>query len=187
MILTASRTTETHGYAIAQPRHMTVAQRTKRLRRFHICRCDCAEVNSPSQRTYTTSRFLEPPPNTIFPVKCPISLTCSPSHVLAPGGRRYTQERQLTVHCLSSHERGGALTSRAVIFLGINDCGTADLTDDLEAVVGAVFDAVHNLYIKAKARHFVLIDVPPIDRSPQGMLPLRAFPSYPHLSLSNRP
>lgn len=84
-------------------------------------------------------------------------------------------------------KRKGGLTLRAVIFLGINDCGTADSADDLEAVVEAVFDALHDLYIKAKARHFVLIDVPPIDRSPQGMLPLRAFPSYPHLSLSNRP
>lgn len=55
-----------------------------------------------------------------------------------------------------------------VIFIGINDCGTADSADELEPIVETVFDTVHDLYIKAKARHFVLIDVPPIDRSPQG-------------------
>lgn len=40
--------------------------------------------------------------------------------------------------------------------------------DELEAIVETIFDAVHNLYVKAGARNFVLIDVPPIHRSPQG-------------------
>jgi len=34
--------------------------------------------------------------------------------------------------------------------------------------VEAIFDTLHNLYVKIGARNFVLIDVPPIDRSPGG-------------------
>lgn len=60
------------------------------------------------------------------------------------------------------------LTTREVIFMGINDCGAADSADDLEAIIETIFDALHDLYVKAQARHFVLVDVPPIDRSPQG-------------------
>ena len=51
--------------------------------------------------------------------------------------------------------------------MGINDCGSTD-ADELEPIVESVFDAVHDLYVKAGARNFVLVDVPPIDRSPQG-------------------
>ncbi|KAI0770380.1 hypothetical protein C8Q74DRAFT_1218730 [Fomes fomentarius] len=54
-----------------------------------------------------------------------------------------------------------------IVFLGINDCGSND-ADELESIVENVFDAVHNLYVKAGARNFVLVDVPPIDRSPQA-------------------
>ena len=56
-----------------------------------------------------------------------------------------------------------------VVFMGINDCGVNDM-DDLESIVETVGDAVHDLYVKAGARNLVLIDVPPINRSPQGAL-----------------
>jgi hypothetical protein len=51
--------------------------------------------------------------------------------------------------------------------MGINDCGRTE-SFELESIVESVFDAVHNLYIKAGARNFILIDIPPVDRSPQG-------------------
>ncbi|KAI0755088.1 hypothetical protein C8Q80DRAFT_409820 [Daedaleopsis nitida] len=53
------------------------------------------------------------------------------------------------------------------IFMGINDCGSNDL-EELESIVDNVFDVVHDLYVKAGARNFILVDVPPIDRSPQA-------------------
>ncbi|KIY48525.1 hypothetical protein FISHEDRAFT_73495 [Fistulina hepatica ATCC 64428] len=55
-----------------------------------------------------------------------------------------------------------------VLALGVNDCGRTD-EDDLDAIVENVLDAAHRLYIKAGARNFVFIDVPPIDRSPAGL------------------
>ena len=55
----------------------------------------------------------------------------------------------------------------AVISLGINDCGGTS-SDELEPIVEAIFDILHDLYVKVGARNFVLIDVPPIDRSPGG-------------------
>ncbi|KZT74128.1 carbohydrate esterase family 16 protein [Daedalea quercina L-15889] len=55
-----------------------------------------------------------------------------------------------------------------ILFLGINDCGTTD-SDELEEVVEALFDNIHDLYTKGRARNFILIDVPPIDRSPQAI------------------
>ena len=61
------------------------------------------------------------------------------------------------------------LTAWQVFYLGINDCGRMP-SDDLEPIVEAVFDVLHNLYTKFFARNFVLIDVPPIDRSPGGMI-----------------
>ncbi|KAI6128911.1 hypothetical protein EDD16DRAFT_26463 [Pisolithus croceorrhizus] len=54
-------------------------------------------------------------------------------------------------------------------FMGINDCGRTD-SYDLESIVEYILDAVHELYVKAGARNFVLVNVPPIDRSPQGMM-----------------
>lgn len=59
------------------------------------------------------------------------------------------------------------LTHMEVIFLGINDCGTSEC-DELDSVVEMIFDALHDLYVKVGARNFILIDVPPIDRSPEG-------------------
>ncbi|KAJ8468269.1 hypothetical protein ONZ51_g9752 [Trametes cubensis] len=53
------------------------------------------------------------------------------------------------------------------VFMGINDCGSNDIYD-LESIVEAIDDAIHILYVKAGARNFVLIDVPPINRSPQA-------------------
>ena len=60
------------------------------------------------------------------------------------------------------------LTSPASVFyLGINDCGGRP-SDELEPAVEVIFDTLHDLYVGVGARNFVLIDVPPIDRSPGG-------------------
>jgi len=40
--------------------------------------------------------------------------------------------------------------------------------DELEPIVEQIFEAMHDLYIKWKARSFLLIDVPPMHRSPRG-------------------
>lgn len=55
-----------------------------------------------------------------------------------------------------------------VLFIGINDCGTTD-EDDLEEIIEKVMDAVHRLYIGAGARNFVVMDVPPLSRTPGGI------------------
>ncbi|PBK66961.1 hypothetical protein ARMSODRAFT_889765, partial [Armillaria solidipes] len=55
-----------------------------------------------------------------------------------------------------------------VLYLGINGCGGTSF-DELESIVEALLGAVHDLYIKAGARTFVLVDVPPIDRSPGAL------------------
>jgi len=41
--------------------------------------------------------------------------------------------------------------------------------DELEPIVEQIFEAMHDLYIKWKARSFLLIDVPPMHRSPGGI------------------
>ncbi len=65
-----------------------------------------------------------------------------------------------------------------VLYLGINDCGRTS-SDELEAIVEALLGTVHDLYIKAGARNFVLVDVPPIDHSPGGTtLILMSIPGY---------
>jgi len=53
--------------------------------------------------------------------------------------------------------------------MGINDCGGTDV-DDLGAIVELIFDAMHDLYVKWKVRSFMLMDVPPMQRSPGGIL-----------------
>ncbi|TFY56041.1 hypothetical protein EVG20_g9087 [Dentipellis fragilis] len=53
------------------------------------------------------------------------------------------------------------------LFVGINDCGSNEC-DDLEAIVETIFDAAHDLYVKAGARNFIIVNVPPVDRSPQA-------------------
>jgi hypothetical protein len=40
--------------------------------------------------------------------------------------------------------------------------------DELEDVVEILFDAMHELYVKAGARNFLIVDVPPLDCSPGG-------------------
>ncbi|KIM41106.1 carbohydrate esterase family 16 protein [Hebeloma cylindrosporum] len=55
-----------------------------------------------------------------------------------------------------------------VIWLGINDCGRTE-ADELEPIVAQIFEAMHDLYTKWKARAFLLIDVPPMHRSPGEM------------------
>ncbi|CAL1711289.1 unnamed protein product [Somion occarium] len=52
-----------------------------------------------------------------------------------------------------------------VLWFGINDCGAED-DDEREETVDLVFDAMHDLYVKADARNFLLIDIPPVHRSP---------------------
>ncbi|KIK11539.1 hypothetical protein PISMIDRAFT_690281 [Pisolithus microcarpus 441] len=52
--------------------------------------------------------------------------------------------------------------------MGINDCGRTD-SYDLEPIVECILDTVHELYVKAGARNFVFVNVPPIDRSPQAL------------------
>lgn len=41
--------------------------------------------------------------------------------------------------------------------------------DELEPIVEQIFEAMHSLCIKWKARSFLLIDVPPMYRSPGGI------------------
>ena len=56
-----------------------------------------------------------------------------------------------------------------MLFIGINDVGSMPDKDDLEDMIGnTVMDAVHTLYVKAHARNFLLIDLPPMGRSPGG-------------------
>ncbi|EAU88978.2 hypothetical protein CC1G_10674 [Coprinopsis cinerea okayama7 len=59
--------------------------------------------------------------------------------------------------------------SLIVAWFGINDCGTTDDADDLEQIVERIFDALHDLYVKWKGKNFLLIDVPPMHRSPGGV------------------
>ncbi|KAG2147659.1 hypothetical protein DEU56DRAFT_785188 [Suillus clintonianus] len=54
-----------------------------------------------------------------------------------------------------------------VLFIGINDCGTTKAYD-LEPIIDVVFDNLHRLDVGARARNFIIVDVPPIDRSPGG-------------------
>ena len=61
-----------------------------------------------------------------------------------------------------------------VFFLGINDCGRTE-EDDLESIVETMFDGVHDLYIKAGARNFVFVDVPPMDRFPGGQYLISSY------------
>lgn len=49
---------------------------------------------------------------------------------------------------------------------------------ELEPIVEKLFDALHDLYVKVSARYFLLIDLPPMERSPAGKFPNRV--SLPH-------
>lgn len=51
-------------------------------------------------------------------------------------------------------------------------------SDELEEIVQALFDVLDDLYVKAGARNFLLINAPPQDRSPGGEnlhIPLLSF------------
>jgi hypothetical protein len=50
-------------------------------------------------------------------------------------------------------------------------CSGTDV-DELEPIVEQIFDAMHDLYTKWKARSFLLMDVPPMQRSPGGTISL---------------
>lgn len=89
------------------------------------------------------------------------------------GLRDTSLDGEHTTYCMWSRDdvknNYGAHSPAIVFYLGINDCGRTP-SDDLEPIVEAVFDVLHDLYTKFLARNFVLIDVPPIDRSPGGMI-----------------
>jgi hypothetical protein len=78
------------------------------------------------------------------------------------------QHRPLRLPSVSRAFSPRAVLISTVIYLGINDCGRTP-SDELQSILETLFDAVHDLYVKAKARNFVFINVPPIDRSPGGM------------------
>jgi lysophospholipase L1-like esterase len=69
----------------------------------------------------------------------------------------------------------GTMGPVSVFYLGTNDCGRTP-SDELEQIVETIFDTLHDLYVTAGARNFVLIDVPPIDRSPGGNGDLSRLP-----------
>jgi len=78
---------------------------------------------------------------------------------------------------LLAHERDGAPVTSIhkgesnpilyVLWLGINDCSCSD-EPDLEEIVEKIFDCMNDLYIQVSARHFLLIDAPPLELSPAG-------------------
>ena len=45
-----------------------------------------------------------------------------------------------------------------VFSLAIKDCGRT-FSDELEPIVEAIFDVLHDLYVKVGARNFVVIDL----------------------------
>ena len=53
----------------------------------------------------------------------------------------------------------------------IDGLGRTPGLDDLNDVTNKIFHALHSLYAEAMARHFILIDVPPLGRSPAGKRP----------------
>jgi hypothetical protein len=46
--------------------------------------------------------------------------------------------------------------------------GRSVSTDELEDILEHLSDIVHTLYVKAGARNFLFVDVPPLDWSPGG-------------------
>ena len=55
--------------------------------------------------------------------------------------------------------------SCVVLFIGINDVLDRE---ELPKIVERVLESAHSLHTKAGARNFVFIDVPPVDRAPEG-------------------
>lgn len=50
--------------------------------------------------------------------------------------------------------------------------------EDFEAIVEKLIDVMHELYVKANACNFILVDVPPINLSPGGKIGAYALPSH---------
>ncbi|KAG7447598.1 uncharacterized protein BT62DRAFT_1004354 [Guyanagaster necrorhizus] len=70
---------------------------------------------------------------------------------------------------LGSHSRPDQNYIRGLLlYLGINDCSRTP-SDKLEPIVEALSVAVHDLWVKAGTRNFVLVDVPLVDRSPSAL------------------
>ena len=65
-----------------------------------------------------------------------------------------------------------------VFYFGINDCDTV-LAEDVEAPIDKVLAAVRKLYEQYGAKHFVLMDVPPLERAPEGMQLRPSFSAFP--------
>ncbi|KAL1714652.1 hypothetical protein EV715DRAFT_257140 [Schizophyllum commune] len=59
-------------------------------------------------------------------------------------------------------------TTTYVFYFGINDCDTV-LAEDVEAPIDKVLAAVRKLHEECGAKHVVLMDVPPLERAPEGM------------------
>ncbi|KAL1667263.1 hypothetical protein GGF50DRAFT_112469 [Schizophyllum commune] len=59
-------------------------------------------------------------------------------------------------------------TTTYVFYFGINDCDTV-LAEDVEAPIDKVLAAVRKLHEEHGARHFVLMDVPPLERAPEAL------------------
>lgn len=131
-----------------------------------ICSSICR--NEVTCQKYTTSLFLVQRQKVVFLSNSHASLRCSLKKRVTTGFEHWTRAGRPTV-CTLPLNFPSAHAIPLVVFLGINDCGTTEC-DGLESIVETLFDALHNLYVKAGARNFVLIDVPPIDRSPQGMI-----------------
>ena len=110
-----------------------------------------------------TLRFLEPQQRTICLVKFRAVRNVHVARPLRGNARRIVSGRETIHRTYETH------VPAIVFYLGINDCGRTS-SDDLEPIVEAIFDVLHDLYTKSFARNFVLIDVPPIDRSPGGMV-----------------
>ncbi|KAL6304607.1 hypothetical protein BKA93DRAFT_270144 [Sparassis latifolia] len=84
---------------------------------------------------------------------------------------------QLAAFFAQHPRKGGPSTAPAldplrtlyVFWLGTNDCGRTG-AEDLEEIVDTIFDdGLDELYVHAGARNFLVIDVPPNDRSPAAL------------------
>ncbi|KAF8322039.1 hypothetical protein DL93DRAFT_2162890 [Clavulina sp. PMI_390] len=82
--------------------------------------------------------------------------------------RNYAFPGATVEHDLEDQVNAFRKTNRGtVIWMGINDCGQRD-EYELGEIADQVCDAVNDLYVRSGARCFVLVDAPPLDRSPGG-------------------
>ncbi|KAI5897434.1 uncharacterized protein SCHCODRAFT_02488547 [Schizophyllum commune H4-8] len=70
----------------------------------------------------------------------------------------------------------------STFYFGINDCDTV-LAEDVEAPIDKVLAAVRKLHEEYGAKHFVLMDVPPLERAPEGMQLKPSFSAFPELDV----